>query len=65
MVIDGIPGAAFVLEIVAVFTVVGTSYAHLRHQRDRSFDVERAVANYSLTGLVTASALQVLSVLAR
>jgi hypothetical protein len=60
--IDGIPGGTFVLEIVATVTVVGAQYAHTRHQRDQTFEVDRAVATYAFGALIFAAGVQVLLV---
>jgi hypothetical protein len=63
VVIESIPGGGFVFEFVAAVTVIGAAGAHRRHQRDRTFKVDPAIANYAFVALVLATGIQVLLVL--
>jgi len=59
-VIQAIPGAQFVLESVAIGTVVATAVAYRRKERYPDLDVAREVANTSAFALVVATLAQLL-----
>jgi hypothetical protein len=55
--IEGIPGASFVIEVVVIGTVIGNALAYWQRERDPTIDIGRRAAYFAaaLLGVATAS----------
>lgn len=63
-VIEPIPGAQFVLELVAIGTVLATAFAYRRRERMPDLDVAKEVANASALVLAFATLIQFVALVA-
>jgi hypothetical protein len=58
MVIEAIPGAQFVLEIVALATVAATAATYRLNERGHDFNVGRVVAEASFFAMLIGTLIQ-------